>query len=220
MAAPVAAAGLSAWAAVHPRSQLFGPTVRHAGETCALTFDDGPNPAITPQLLDLLDKHRVRATFFVLGKYVRELPALTADIAARGHVLGNHTDTHPSLVFFSRKHILDELARCEDAVVNATGQRPMVVRPPFGFRGPTFVSTARQAGLSKVVMWSVSGNDWNPQPYSRVAHRLRKAGPGDIILLHDGDHRASNADRSHTVKALEFWLPRWHDAGLSFGAIQ
>src|SRR5438093_3489024 len=135
-----AAAGLgwSAWGALHPRAQLFGRVVRSAGDACALTFDDGPNPAVTPRLLDLLDKYDVRATFFVLGKYVRDFPALTADIAARNHTIGNHSDTHPNLLFFSRKHIMDELSRCEDAILRATGNRSTCVRPPFGFRGPNF----------------------------------------------------------------------------------
>ena len=98
IAAPVAAAGLSAWGAFHPRAQLFGPTITRIPNGCALTFDDGPNPAMTPALLDLLDKHGARATFFLLGKYVRQYPELAAEIAGRGHAIGNHSDTHPSML--------------------------------------------------------------------------------------------------------------------------
>ena len=218
--AAAASAGLSAWGMLHPRAQLFGPVVRSAGNACALTFDDGPNPAVTPRLLDLLDKYNVRATFFVLGKYVRHFPSLTAEIAARHHAIGNHSDTHANLLFFSHKHIVDELTRCEDAILNATGKRTTSVRPPFGFRGPNFASAARDAGFSQVVMWSVSAKDWKPQPSARVAKRLRKVRHGDIILFHDGDHRTSNADRGHTLQALEYWLPRWKDAGLEFAAVK
>jgi len=212
----VAALGLPGWGALHPRSQLFGATVRSAGKACALTFDDGPNPRATPPLLALLEKQRVPATFFVLGKYVEQYPRLAAEILAANHAIGNHTYSHRSLLFFTRRQIIDELSRCEDAVFEATGKHSGIVRPPFGFRGPQFHSAAREIGFSKVVMWSVSARDWNPQPASRVTHRIRKVKPGDVALFHDGDHRIANADRSHMLQALDYWLPRWQDAGLEF----
>jgi peptidoglycan/xylan/chitin deacetylase (PgdA/CDA1 family) len=212
----VAAAGVPAWAAMHPRSQLFGATVCHAGNSCALTFDDGPNARVTPKLLALLEKHRVYATFFVLGKYVEQYPELTAEIAAAGHAIGNHTFAHPSLLFFSQQQIFNELRRCATAVSAATGRHMNLVRPPFGFRCPQFHSAAQKMGLSKVVMWSVSGRDWNQQPAALVRRRIQKTKSGDVILLHDGDHRVANADRSHMLEALEYWLPRWQDAGLKF----
>src|SRR5262245_14871372 len=126
-----AAAGLGSWGAFHPKARLFGPAIVSAGRGCALTFDDGPNPALTPKLLELLDRHKVRATFFLLGKYVEQNPALAAEIAAANHVIGNHTQTHPNTLFFSRQQILDELRWCDDAIVNATGRASVCVRPPF-----------------------------------------------------------------------------------------
>src|SRR5277367_6863079 len=103
----VAAAGLgmSAYASVNARSQLFGPTIRHTNHPrlLAITFDDGPNPAITPKLLDLLAKHNAKATFFLVGKFVEQCPALAKETIARGHLVGNHTQTHPNLFFCSRK---------------------------------------------------------------------------------------------------------------------
>jgi len=216
MTPAIAAAGIAAWGAFHPRSQLFGPTVRSTGPACSLTFDDGPNPRVTPRLLSLLDKYQVPATFFVLGKYVREHASLAGEILAGKHALGNHTYSHPSLVFWSRRGIIDELNRCEDAVFQATGARTACVRPPFGFRGPQFGSAARQAGFSKIVMWSINGRDWKPQPARNVVARLEKVRRGDIVLLHDGDHRTFNADRGPMLEALEFWLPRWKDSGMQF----
>ena len=215
---PAAATGLCAWGAFHPRSRLFGPVVSSAGNACALTFDDGPNPSITPRLLSLLDRHDIPATFFLLGKYVRQDPSLAAEIAAGRHVIGNHTYAHPNLLFFSRGRIEDELNRCEDAIVKATGRRSACVRPPFGFRGPQFYSAARSAGFSEIVMWSVSARDWTPQPWQRISRRVRRVRQGDILLFHDGDHRTSNADRGHTLDALEYWIPRWKDSGLRFTA--
>src|SRR5438105_15116366 len=144
-ATAAAGMGYCAWGAFHPRSELFGSTVCSVENGCALNFDDGPNPKVTPRLLALLEKHKVSATFFVLGKYARENPQLTAEIAAAGHVIGNHTESHPNLVFSSRKRILDELKRCEEAIVQATGRHSRCVRPPFGFRGPGFASAAPEA---------------------------------------------------------------------------
>ncbi len=184
------------------------------GRACALTFDDGPNPRVTPQLLTLLEKHNVPATFFVIGKYVEQHRGLTAEIAAAGHSIGNHTYGHPNLLFFPRRRILHELNRCNDAVCEATDCQTSSVRPPFGFRGPQFYPAARDVGLSKIVMWSVT--DWSPRPAARVSDRIRKVKPGDIVLLHDGHHRVADINRSDMLKALADWLPRWRDSGLEF----
>jgi len=197
-------------------TRLFGATICRAGNGCALTFDDGPNPRATPALLSLLERHRVPATFFMLGKYVEQNASLAAEIASAGHSIGNHTHSHPSLLFSSRPRIVDELTRCENAIFSATGRHSSCVRPPFGFLGPQFHRAAREAGLSKVVMWSRAANDWNPQSASRVTRRIQNLQTGDILLLHDGDHRLANADRSHMLQALEYCLPRWGDAGLRF----
>src|SRR5262249_16806922 len=111
-------AGICAWSACHPSSQLFGPTQRRTGRerTIALTFDDGPNPAATPQILDLLERYEARGTFFVIGRHVRACAALAAEIVARGHTIGNHTDTHPNLLWLSRRQVLDELERCDASI--------------------------------------------------------------------------------------------------------
>ena len=209
------------WGAVAPPSQLFGPTIRRTGDSSAiaLTFDDGPNPAVTPALLDLLDRHRVRATFFVIGKFVRECPSLVADAAARGHVVASHTETHPNLIFLSPRRISEELARCREAIASATGRDATWMRPPFGFRGPQLNGVVRRAGCAGIVMWSLSLGDWKARPAERVIHRLRRARGGDIVLLHDGDHHRLDGDRMHSVKALEHWLPRWNDVGLKFVTI-
>lgn len=226
-ALPVAGvAGTLTWAARHPRAQLFGPTVyrtpRVAGrKSFALTFDDGPNPAVTPRLLDLLEKHRAHATFFLIGKFVRECPELVQEIAARGHAIGNHTDTHPDLIWLSSARIREELRRCEESIGEAlragNGARTKRwLRPPYGARGPQLEAVRRSEGILGVVMWSVLCWDWKPQPASRLIGRLNRAGDGDIVVMHDGDYRAQNGDRGHVVEALAHWLPRWRDAGFEF----
>jgi peptidoglycan/xylan/chitin deacetylase (PgdA/CDA1 family) len=230
---PVAVAGAAVWGAVYPGSQLFGPTLRRTktSGSIALTFDDGPNPSITPQLLDLLERHSARATFFVIGRFARACPELIREIDARRHSIGNHTDTHASLAWRAPQRISTELARCQEAVAAATQAPPPVwMRPPFGFRGPQLRGAVRSAGLAGVVMWSLTCYDWTPQPATKLIARLARLrsanksaaaakNGGDIVLLHDGDHRALGGDRAHVVTALEYWLPRWRDQGAEFVTI-
>jgi len=217
-AGSVCAAGVFAWSAVAPSAQLFGPTIRRLEDASAmaLTFDDGPNTGITPKILDLLERHKVRATFFLIGKYVRSFPAIAKEIFARGHAIGNHTDTHPALTFCSRSHIAAELDRCDSAFFEATGNAARWMRPPFGYRGPHLSEIVQKRGKKGIVMWSASARDWNSQPAEHAINRLRRARGGDIVLLHDGDHRVPDCDRRHTIAALEYWLPRWKDAGIRF----
>ncbi|MBZ5660396.1 MAG: polysaccharide deacetylase family protein [Acidobacteriia bacterium] len=226
-AGAAAAAGIAAWGAVAPSSELYGPTVRHtiSPKKIALTFDDGPNPAVTPQLLDLLDRYSARATFFLIGKFVRECPGLVREMSARGHLLGNHTETHANLFLQSRVGIRSELERCQAAIAAATGGPPRWMRPPYGYRSPLLGGEARRAGIAGVVMWSKICWDWKPQPPQRLIERLASVARadrphGDIVVLHDGDHRALGGDRQHVVAALEHWLPRWRDAGNEFVTIE
>ena len=241
-AGALAAAGVATWGAVAPWSELYGPTVRHTGSAgkIALTFDDGPNPAVTPRLLELFERHSVRATFFLIGRFARACPDLVKEISTRGHVLGNHTDSHARLIFCSRVGIRDELARCQDAIAAATKTEPPVwMRPPYGYRSPLLHAEIQHAKMRGVVMWSKSCWDWKPQPPERlierlahVTHAVQPRSPdsvggqqvgrrrGDIIVFHDGDHRALGGDRQHVVAALEYWLPRWRDAGIEFVTIE
>jgi peptidoglycan/xylan/chitin deacetylase (PgdA/CDA1 family) len=229
-----AAGGVIAYGAAHPRSELFGPTIRHtpSPHQLAVTFDDGPNPAITPQLLDLLGRHNARATFFVIGRFVRQCPELVREIAVRGHALGNHTDTHVNLFWLGRARIREELRRCQEAIAEVTGTAPQWMRPPFGFRGPALQGAVREAGLGGVVMWSLMPGDWKTKPVERLIRRLAPTGGhaggnraaagagGHILCLHDGGYRSLNADRHVTLAALEYWLPRWRDLGLEFVRIE
>lgn len=209
---------LAAWGAVAPSSQIFGRTIRHTQDAgaIALTFDDGPNPTVTPALLEVLEKNSVRATFFVVGKHVRAFPELAVEIVARGHTIANHTDTHPRLVFLPAPRVREELARCNDAIAAAVRKEILWMRPPYGFRGLNLDAVARGLGFAGVVMWSRWAWDWKAQPAGPVIERLRRVRGGDIVLLHDGDHRRLQGDRRHTAAAVEYWLPRWRDAGMRF----
>ena len=213
-----AAGGLFAWGAVAAGSQLFGRTLRRFDDaSCmAITFDDGPNPTVTPRVLELLDRHNVTATFFLIGQRVRAFPGLAREIVERGHAIGNHTETHPSLTFLSSSRIADELDRCDEAIVTATGKSPRWMRPPFGYRSPLLDGIVRRRGGAGVAMWNVAARDWRTQSPDPVIQRLRRARGGDIVLLHDGDHRVLEGKRGHVLAALEYWLPRWRDAGIQF----
>lgn len=190
------AAGVGLWGAVSPTAELFGPTVHRTPRrsTVALTFDDGPNPALTPQLLALLERHSVRATFFLVGRWARACPGLVREIAARGHEIGNHTETHPNLVLLSASRIEQELALCRESIAAALGVAPAPgitapgiaedtlqdgvanraawMRPPFGFRGPRLAGAVERAGLRGVAMWSLTCYDWKPQRPAALIERL------------------------------------------------
>ena len=228
-----ACAGVVAYAASQPRARLFGNAVccTNSPRKLAITFDDGPNPALTPRLLDLLAKHDAHATFFLIGKYVRECPELVRETAARGHVIANHTETHPNLFWCAPNAIRDELRRCHEAIAAAINATPKWFRPPFGFRNPWVVKAAAELSM-RTVTWTLLPGDWKPRPIEKLIQNFQpiadhvqqspclRSTTGDILCLHDGGHRTLNADRTPTLKALEHWLPRWRDAGLEFVTIE
>jgi peptidoglycan/xylan/chitin deacetylase (PgdA/CDA1 family) len=238
--------GLTAYGAAYPHAQLFGASISRtkSPRKLAITFDDGPNPSITPKLLDLLARHNARATFFLIGRYARECPELVREIHARGHVLGNHTQTHANLFRLGPAQTRDELSRCQDAIVaaNDASAPPRWFRPPWGLRSPWLGKATHELDL-RTIMWSLLPGDWRAQtdqwlidrsaPIASRAERAfagtsasntasdRKGSSvtGDILCLHDGSHARQNADRTHTLAALEYWLPRWRDLGLEFVTI-
>ena len=236
-AVAVAAAGLAAYGGVYPRAQLFGATIcrTNSARKLALTFDDGPNPAITLKLLNLLDRHNAKATFFLIGRYVRECPELVQETVARGHEVGNHTELHPNLLWLNPTKVRVELRLCHDAIRGAIGMPPKWFRPPFGMRNPWVVPAACELGY-RTVMWTLLPGDWREKPAEWLIPRLQPiadhaqrnlgkgsgaaaVGTGDVLCLHDGGHRELNGDRSRTLAALEYWLPRWRDLGLEFVTI-
>ena len=129
-----------------PTGQWFGRAFcrgRRGSRQIALTFDDGPNDPHTLKLLDVLSKHDVHATFFLIGQYVRRRPDIVAEIAKRGHVIGNHTFTHPLLILQSASRIRHELLQCREAIHDAVGEHSNLFRPPWGGRRPAVLRIAR-----------------------------------------------------------------------------
>ncbi len=216
------AASLSAWAALHPASQLFGRTIRRTGNRreLALTFEDGPNPATTPWLLDVLDAHSVKATFFVIGRHARACKALMREISTRGHQLGNHTEGHDDLLWLSPRKIVDRLNRCQQIIAESSGRPADCLRPPFGRRGPHLQLAAQRAGCRRVVMWSFAAERFGRNSHLEIVHRLRKVRGGDVVLFRDGEPDRLHSDRRQIVAALDYWLPRWKDQGFRFVTLE
>jgi peptidoglycan-N-acetylglucosamine deacetylase len=202
-----------------PTGQWFGRAFCNGAlgsKQIALTFDDGPNDPHTLNLLDLLSKHEIRAAFFVIGQYVRQRPDIVQEIARRGHVVGNHTFSHPLLIFKSNLQIRHEIAQCQQAISDAIGEDAKLFRPPWGGRRPGVFPVVRQLGL-RPVMWNVTGYDWNAPSAAYIEQRVeKKIRGGDVVLLHDGSHAAFGADRSKTVEATDWLLSRYKAEGREF----
>ena len=220
-----AAAGLSAagWASMAPRSQLYGKTftgVAPESRQIALTYDDGPNDPHTLRLLEVLEKHGVKATFFMIGRFVRERPEVARAVASAGHVIGNHTFSHPNLIFAGGAETGRQLDQCEQALSDVVGEHSRLFRPPFGGRRPGTLQAVRRRGLVPV-MWSITGFDWNPTTPDAIEKRVSKrVRGGDVILLHDGGHLEMGADRSWTVAATDRLITRYKAEGYRFVTVE
>lgn len=214
-------AGGCAYAAMWPGSQIFGKAliaprnrVGKPGEL-ALTFDDGPNPAWTPRLLDLLAEHGVQATFFLVGRYGFQQPGLVRRIAADGHLLGNHSWSHPNLAMTAAEKVDRELLRTRDTLEQIAGTPIEYFRPPFGGRRPHVLRAARQLGMTPV-LWNAITTDWSEPSADRIAQRLMKTIDGNErrgwatnLVLHDGGHLEPEANRGPSVAAAGQLLARY-----------
>jgi peptidoglycan-N-acetylglucosamine deacetylase len=165
-----------------------------------LTFDDGPS-AFTDQLLDILARHGVRATFFVIGEQVACRRATVRRAVDAGHAVGNHSWDHPSLRALSEEAIRDQLRRTSAAIADATGVVPDMFRPPYGETDETVERVARELGLRQV-LWDVDTRDWDLPGRDVVRARIASAGASEIVLLHDG----GGESRADTVSAVGDFL--------------
>src|SRR4030088_1502313 len=218
-----AAASAAGYQSMAPSGQWYGQTFAGGmpgSKQIALTYDDGPNDPHTLKLVEVLAKHNVRATFFMIGRYVRQRPDIALAVAQAGHVIGNHTFTHRLLIFESAARTRTQLVDCKQALEDAVGEHSNLFRPPFGGRRPATLRVARALGL-ETVMWNVTGYDWNAPPAAVIEKKvMRQIRGGDVILLHDGGHRAMGADRAQTVIATEYMIRVYKDEGYEFVTVE
>ena len=221
--AAAVAASAAGYQTMAPQGQWYGRSftgLKGKTKKIALTYDDGPNDPYTLQLMDVLAKHKVRATFFLIGRFVSRRPNIVRDLAKAGHVLGNHTYTHAPLIFQTSVQVRIQLTSCRQAIEDAIGEHSNLFRPPYGGRRPAVFQIARELGLEPV-MWNAIGYDWldttTPQ---RIEHNVAKSiRGGDVVVLHDGSHKRLGTDRSKTVAATDLLISRYKAEGYEFVTI-
>ncbi|MGW1005675.1 polysaccharide deacetylase family protein [Streptomyces sp. NPDC002520] len=199
-----------------PRTVPHKLTVRHQpivrisarGRQMMLTFDDGPHPDYTPHILDTLAKYDVRAMFFVCGEMVVDNKELLARMADEGHVVGNHTWTHPLLTALGREEIRAEMERTSDVIEDAWGDRPQWFRAPYGAWNRAAFQLGAQMGMEPMA-WTTDTTDWKVPGTRTIIDRVEdNAAPGVVILSHD-----AGGDRSQSVRAIREYLPYLLDSG-------
>jgi peptidoglycan/xylan/chitin deacetylase (PgdA/CDA1 family) len=199
-------------------SSFAYPTVTHGPRNrnrVALSFDDGPDPEVTPRVLDALAKYDTRATFFAIGRSLAARPQLARDIVAAGHELGNHSWRHSRFQsLFSRREQEREIEYCARAIGALTGARSQpLYRPPMGIKSPPLARAAQRRQLT-LVAWSLHSHDSRLSDPEAIARRvLSRLRPGDIVLLHDG-HDLPNRHRPASARAVPGILRGMRDRGL------
>lgn len=181
----------------------------------ALTFDDGPLPPYTDQILDILDRYEVTATFFCVGLNVRAYPDQVRRIRTAGHAVGNHTWSHPFLPELSRPQLGEQIERTSAMIESVSGEAPAFFRPPYGTRSPQVLQWLAEFRPT-ITLWDVEPFDWSmPGAETITKIVLDQARPGSIILLHDG-----GGDRSQTVASLPPMIEGLLRSGFSFVPIE
>jgi peptidoglycan/xylan/chitin deacetylase (PgdA/CDA1 family) len=208
------------WAVRGRSSNVFGPSVwrgRPGRKAIALTFDDGPTPG-TAKILSILAEYGVPATFFQCGKNVLRAPEISHWIRASGHEIGNHSHTHPNCALRRPSFIEGEFRQAQEAIADATGTTPMLMRAPYGVRWFGYEEMQERLGLTGV-MWSVLGRDWK-LPARAIADRvLSLAQDGAIVCLHDGRGMLKDPDISSTIEAVRRIVPELLEKGYRFETV-
>ena len=199
---------------LHPGAELpLGVYRNHenSSKKIALTFDDGPHPKHTVQILDILEEYGVHATFFFVGENVSYYPEAAREVARRGHEIGNHTYTHPRAVKMNEQDLRRELSDCERVIQSVTDTSPKLFRPPEGSWNMQVLEIAREMDYS-VILWDVDTLDWAHTPADKIcSYVLENTKGGNIILMHD-----YQSGRCDTMKALRSFIPELLARGYSF----
>lgn len=177
----------------------------------ALTFDDGPHEVKTEKILAVLDKYKVKATFFVIGQNAEKNPQLVKKAAELGHEIGNHTYDHKSIYKLSGEILCEDVEKCSNVIKGITGKKPKLFRPPEGFMNDTIASAVAENGYD-VILWKVDTYDWKGKSAAEISSNvIRSVKSGDIILMHDYIWR-----QSHTDQALDIIIPQLLERGYKF----
>jgi peptidoglycan/xylan/chitin deacetylase (PgdA/CDA1 family) len=212
-------AGGCAYAALSAQSQIFGEVLiaSRDPQEIALTYDDGPNDVATERLLEVLARYQVRASFFLIGRYVQQRPQIVRAIAEAGHLIGNHTMTHPWLAWQSAARVREELAGCNAALEDVLGMPVRYFRPPHGARRPAVLRIAHSLGLTPV-QWNILPGDWKPIDAQEIAARTirgitynQQHNHASNIVLHDGGQAGLGQPRLATAEATDLLLQKYND---------
>ncbi len=177
----------------------------------ALTFDDGPHPRYTPQILNILEKYNVKATFFIVGINAHYYPDTLVKVANSGHEIGNHTYTHPRVSTIERQELISQVEKCETEIYGITECKTKNFRPPEGMLDNSILSVLKSLDY-KVILWDIDTRDWDHTPANEIAENVvDRVSSGDIILMHDYIDRDSP-----TPEALNIFLPILIEKGYKF----
>jgi len=195
---------------------LFDNVFKHGNrreKKISLTFDDGPHPQCTPEILEVLKSLEVKATFFMVGTNVRKHPVLSRKIAEEGHEIGAHSFWHRRMLFLSRGEVESEIDFAFEVIGDITGRRIKLFRPPFGIHGYLLPKILEEKG-AKLILWDVNSKDWKIKDSETIsANVIRKVRGGSVLLFHDSNFSDVNVDYSHTVSALRNVIPALKDRG-------
>lgn len=215
-------AGVLLLLAVLPGNSFYGNVLTHAHtqrKIIALTFDDGPYPPYTQQLLKLLAEKKVKVTFFMVGENAAEHPELVREVQSQGHLIALHAGYHKDLLKLSSSEVQSNIAYGKSTLTAITGTAPRYMRPPHGFKDWSVLSAIESAGL-QATNWSIIPRDWTNPGARVIADRvLEKAEPGAIVLLHDGDSPKKQASRAQTIEAVGLIIDALRAQGYEFVTI-
>ncbi len=212
------------WLIIPNSPQLVGKSIRNIKtreKVVALTFDDGPNPPYTNQILEVLDKHNVKATFFMTGKHIKQSPQTLIDVYRQGHEIGNHSWSHKVLVGKSSKSIREEINSTDKLIRDLGYKGTIYFRAPKGLKFVALPKILKEQNRYNI-LFDVIGWDWtNPGTEKIVKNVIKKVRPGSIILLHDGNGDVDfiGTDRSQTVAATDIIIQQLKKQKYMFATI-
>lgn len=184
----------------------------------ALTYDDGPNPMATPRLLEVLQKHQVKATFFMIGKWANACPELAKRVMDAGHKIGNHTQTHPKLTEIPIEQVTAEIETCTYNIHCATGVEPEIFRPPHILHNEQIDREVQRFGLKTVLYQAAAGDAGESRTPEQLEQKITRElqGQSGIILMHDGFNEWLGINRDSTIETTERLIVRYKAAGADF----